>query len=333
MAADLTRDQHRAKTMAMIGSTIGLAFAFSLIASPWLNNHIGVPGIFAMTAVLAILAMLVVWRVVPDVTEVRPAARVSGLREFGSVLINPQLARLNYGIFVLHAVLMALFIAVPFSLRDMGLPVGEHWKVYLPVMLASLVLMLPAIMSHRHAERMKLYFVCSVALLLIAHVALPWLTAGVIPLAVFLLLFFTPFNILEALLPSLTAKLAPAGAKGVSIGLYSSIQFLGTFVGAALGGFAYSRSGLSGIVIADVVLLATWLVLAFGMRIPSGLSTRTYSLPGGLSSTQTETLLTRLRLLPGVRKAHVDLGEATAFLEVDSAVFDEENAKQTIMGK
>jgi MFS family permease len=332
MAADLTREEQRTKAMAMIGSTIGLAFAVSLVASPWLNDHIGVPGIFAMTAVLALVAMLVVWRVIPDVVEVRGEPRGSALREFGAVIAVPQLARLNYGIFVLHAVLMALFIAVPFALRDAGLPVGEHWKVYLPVMLGSFVLMLPPILMQGRAGQLKLYFVASVALLLVAHIALPWLVGGVLPIAVFLLLFFTPFNVLEALLPSLTAKLAPPGAKGTAIGVYSSVQFFGTFVGAALGGYAYGRWGLRGVVIADVLLLVMWLIVAFGMRVPPTLSTRTYTVPR-LSSAEAETLLTRLRLLPGVREAHVIANERTAYLKVDSADFDEHNVLQTLTGK
>jgi MFS family permease len=332
MAADLTREEQRTKAMAMIGSTIGLAFALSLVASPWLNDHIGVPGIFAMTAVLALVAMLVVWRVVPDVVEVRRESRARALREFGAVIAVAQLARLNYGIFVLHAVLMALFIAVPFALRDAGLPVGEHWKVYLPVMLGSFVLMLPPILMQGRAGHLRLYFIGSVALLLLAHLALPWLVHGILPIAVFLLLFFTPFNVLEALLPSLTAKLAPPGAKGTAIGVYSSVQFLGTFVGAALGGYAYGQWGLQGVVIADVVLLVMWLIVAFGMRVPPTLSTRTYTLPR-LSAAEAEVLLTRLRLLPGVREAHVVANERTAYLKVDSADFDEHNVLQTLTGK
>jgi MFS family permease len=182
------------------------------------------------------------------------------------------------------------------------------------------------------AARVKLYFAASVATLLIAHLALPWLAAGVVPLALFLLLFFTPFNILEALLPSLITKLAPAGAKGVAISLYSSIQFFGTFVGAALGGFAYGRWGLSGIVIADGALLVIWLIVALGMRIPSTLSTRTYAVPS-LTTSEAETLLMRLRLLPGVREAQVLPAQGAAFLKVDSADFDEQNVLQTITGK
>src|SRR5690242_17873486 len=141
LAADLTREEHRTKAMAAIGMTIGLAFALSLVASPWLNGLIGVPGLFAMTGVLAVAAIGVVWRIVPNAGEMQKAARDGGLREFWGALRDPQLARLNYGIFVLHAVLMALFIVVPFALRDAGMPVSEHWKVYLPVMLGSFVLM------------------------------------------------------------------------------------------------------------------------------------------------------------------------------------------------
>ena len=263
MAADLTREEHRTKAMAMIGSTIGLAFAVSLIASPWLNERIGVPGIFAMTGVLALAAMLVVWRVVPPAPPLRAAARHGVLREFWRVLIHPRLARLNYGIFALHAVLMALFIAIPFALRDAGLPLADHWQIYLGVMLGSFVLMLPAVLAQGNPARVRMYFTASVACLLVAHLALPWLAGSVWPLAFFLLLFFTPFNVLEALLPSLTTTLAPPDSKGVAIGVYSSVQFLGTFVGAAAGGYLYGRWGISGVVTADAILLAIWLALAF----------------------------------------------------------------------
>lgn len=332
MAADLTRDEHRTKAMAMIGSTIGLAFAFSLVASPWLNGLIGVPGLFVMTGVLALAAMLVTWRVVPDVAEVRRVSNSGVLKEFCDVLRDPQLARLNIGIFALHAVLMALFIALPFSLRDAGLALNEHWKVYLPVMLGSFVLMMPAILGRDSARRLKISFVASVALLLAAHIALPWLRGNVMALAFFLLLFFTPFNVLEALLPSLTSRMAPAGRKGVAIGVYSSVQFFGTFVGAAGGGYLYGRWGLTAIVIADVALLVIWLIAAWGMRAPETPSARTYAVPP-MDARQEAALLARLRTLPGVREARVLAAERTAYLKVDSAGFDEHNVLNTLQGK
>ena len=251
----------------MIGSTIGVSFALSLTVSPWLDRMIGVPGIFAMTGVLALAGIIVMWRFIPDPPPVPPAPG-RGLKDFWNVLLDPQLARLNWGIFALHAVLMALFIVVPFSLRDAGLPVGEHWKVYLPVMLGSFVLMLPPIMQAGRPELLRRWFIIAVALLLAGHLALPWLSANLWLLSLFLLVFFVPFNVLEAMLPTLTTRLAPAHAKGTAIGLYSTVQFFGTFVGAAAGGFLYQHWGLISVVVLDAALLAIWLILAFGMRVP-----------------------------------------------------------------
>jgi predicted MFS family arabinose efflux permease len=331
LAADLTREEHRAKAMAMIGSTIGLSFAVSLVASPWLAGTIGVPGIFALTGILALTAMLVVWRVVPDVPAHAHPPLPGGLREFARIAADGQLARLNYGIFVLHAVLMSLFIIVPFSLRDAGLPLSGHWKVYLAVLLGSFVLMLPALLGQRRGARIRFHFAASVTLLLIAHLALPWLSGSVLLLGVFLLLFFTPFNLLEALLPSLTTRLAPAGHKGVAVGLYSSVQFLGTFVGAAGGGYLYGRWGISGVIWSNAALLAVWLALSLGMRVPPVLSTRTYTLPA-LDLKRAEVLLARLRSVPGVHEALLVGAERTIQLKVDSAAFDEQNVTELIAG-
>jgi MFS family permease len=269
MTADLTREEQRTKAMAMIGSTIGLSFALSLVVSPWLARVIGVPGIFAMTGVLALLGILIVWRVVPEVPQAKAGPGSNLVQELKRVLLDPQLARLNFGIFALHAVLMALFIAVPFSLRDAGLPLDQHWKVYLPVMLGSFILMLPAVLGSGRTTLLKFYFTLSVGVLTVAHVLFPWLSGSVWLIGVFLLLFFTPFNILEAMLPSLTSRLAPPAARGTAMGVYSSIQFFGTFIGSATGGYAYGRWGAAGIVIFDVVLLVIWLILSFGMQLPA----------------------------------------------------------------
>ena len=270
MTADLTRDEHRAKAMAMIGSTIGATFAASLVLSPWLNRVIGVPGIFAMTGVLALAAMLVVYAVVPHpFEETHPVPRQSGMRQFAEVLKNAQLARLNYGIFVLHTVLMALFIAMPLELRAAGLPVDRHWQVYLPVLAGSFLLMLPAIFASGRPERLRRIFIGSVAVLLANQAMMPSLMGGIWQIAFFLLVFFTAFNVLEASLPALVSRLAPAGAKGTAIGVFTSIQFLGIFVGAALGGLLYGRWGTAGIVILDVVLVTVWFLAAFGTTVPS----------------------------------------------------------------
>lgn len=269
LASDLTREQNRTKSMAMIGATIGVVFALSLVAAPWLNRLIGVPGIFALTGVLALGAIGVVRLVVPsEAAVVRKAAPANWRADFNSVLADSNLLRLNWGIFTLHAVLMALFIAVPFALRDAGMPLAQHWQIYLPVMLVSFVLMLPAVLGAHLPGRLKRWFVAAVALLLLAQLAMPWLSRGVWEIALFLLMFFTAFNVLEAMLPSLVSRFAPPQLKGAAIGIYSSVQFLGTFAGGAAGGYLYGRWGVPGIVLPGAILLAIWLILALGMRAP-----------------------------------------------------------------
>ena len=268
MTADLTRDEHRAKAMAMIGSTIGATFALSLVLSPWLNRVIGVPGIFVMTGVLVLCAMWVVYAIVPDAPEHPRRAEARGLEQFARALRDPQLARLNYGVFALHAVLMALFIAVPFNLRAAGLPVDQHWQVYLPVMAGSFVLMLPAVLGPMRPQRLKAVFFGAIVLVLLSQLAMPWLSGGVWAIAAFLLAFFTAFNTLEAQLPTLVSRMAPGSARGVAIGVFTSLQFFGAFFGAATGGFLYGRWGSTGIVIFDAVLLVIWLAAASGMRVP-----------------------------------------------------------------
>jgi len=329
MTADLTREAHRTKAMAMIGSTIGATFAASLVLSPWLNRVIGVPGIFVTTGVLVLIAMWVVHAIVPDVPEHphRPAAR--GMEQFGRVLRDPQLARLNYGVFALHAILMALFIAVPLELRDAGLAVEAHWKVYLPVMLGSFVLMLPAVLGSGGPERTRRVFIGAVAVLLALHLAMPWFAHGLWSILAHLLVFFTAFNVLEAALPSLVTRVAAPPGKGLAIGVFTSLQFFGTFSGAAAGGFLYGRWGATGVVVFDAALLVIWLIAALGLRVPHPLSTRAYALPA-LDPARAERLAAGLRSLPGVREARVASGERRAYLEVDSAGFDEQNVLRLI---
>lgn len=329
MTADLTSDENRTKAMAMIGSTIGMTFALSLVAGPWLNHMIGVPGIFFLTGVLALAAMPVVYGVVPTAPATPRHSDGRGLIQFWRVFKDPHLLRLNYGILALHAVLMALFIAVPFSLRKSGLELAQHWRVYLPVMLGSFALMLPAVIKARQAPQVKTVFIGSVALLLAGHLAMPWLMGNVWSIAVFLLAFFTPFNVLEACLPSLISRIAPAGVRGTAMGIFSSVQFLGAFLGAAGGGFVYGHWGIAGIVIFAATLLVTWIVLAAGMKVPAMFSMRVYAVPV-LDRDRADGLTAQLRALPGVHEARVIAGECRAYLKVDSVGFDEQNVLELI---
>lgn len=269
MAADLTREENRAKAMAMIGSTIGATFALSLVFAPWLNGVIGVPGIFVMTGVLVLLSIGVVYGVVPDVPERAHHIHVPAMRQLVATLRDPQLARLNLGTMSLHGVLMALFIAVPLELRRLGLPADLHWQVYLPVMLGSFVLMLPAVLGSARSSRMKPIFVGTIAALFVVQLAMPWGMNGLWPAALYLLAFFTAFNVLEALLPTLVSRTAAPGTRGVAIGAFTSLQFLGTFFGAAAGGFVYSQWGTTGTVAFSSALVSVWLLVALGTRAPA----------------------------------------------------------------
>ncbi len=269
LTADLTRDSVRTRAMAAIGMTIGATFAVSLIAGPALTAVIGVPGVFAMTGILALLAMLLLRVSVPqpDLHQ-RPAIeRGQWLRVLG----DRNLLRLNYGIFALHASLMALFVQVPFMLRDGGIVPARHWLVYLPVLLGSVVLMLPAMMRADSPGRAKRIFIGAIAVVFTGQVLLA-LPGHALPITITaLVVFFTGFNLLEATLPSLISKFAPTGVKGTAVGVYSSVQFLGTFVGAAGGGWLSQRHGPGAVFAFCLVLTGLWFAVAFTMSAPPSL--------------------------------------------------------------
>jgi predicted MFS family arabinose efflux permease len=259
--------------MAIIGLTIGLAFAVSMVAGPLLSRIAGVPGIFALTGVLALLAMAVVRWLVPD-----PPAAAGSAREpmrFAAILRHADLARLNYGIFVLHAVLMALFVVVPFSLRNAGLPAGSHWQVYLPVMVGSILLILPPMLAFERRGQHRPPFLGAIAALLVGELLLTQLSVSLWAMALALLVFFAGFNFLEAALPALVSRTAPPEAKGTAVGVYGSVQFLGAFVGATTGGFVSQHFGASAVFVMCSALTFSWLLVAWPMSAPAAVGVRT----------------------------------------------------------
>jgi MFS family permease len=326
LTADLTRDEVRTKAMAIIGITIGLTFALSMVLGPVLSRWIGVPGIFALTGTLALGAIALVVARIPDPPPIPP--RTQPVR-FGPVLRDVELMRLNLGIFTLHAVLMALFVVIPFALRSGGLEGEAHWKVYLPVMIGAVALMAWPMAASERGGWQKAAFVGAVALLALsalvlglAGASLPWLVVG-------LLVFFTVFNLLEALLPSLISRNAPAESKGIASGVYASLQFLGAFFGAVTGGWLSQTLGPQAVFAFCGVLAILWLVVAAGMRVPV---TRTLPVPP-MDAARAQGLQLRLRALPGVRNARLSPGERVARLDVDRAGFDEDNAMKLIHGE
>jgi MFS family permease len=265
LAADLTREQHRTKVMAMIGSSIGLVFALSLVAAPLLYSAIGMPGIFALTGLLALGAIGLLLKVVPA----QPATAAQPRVPFSLVLRDRQLARMNFGVLALHMMQTALWVVVPPLLAGTGaLPVGEHWKVYLPAVLVSFAVMVPAIIAAERHGRMKPVFVGAILLLVLVQVGLATTGGSLAGIAVWLVLFFVGFNIMEALQPSLISRLAPAGAKGAALGVYNTTQSLGLFVGGALGGWLYKNFGAAAVQAFCAAIAAIWLLLAATMTLP-----------------------------------------------------------------
>jgi len=265
-AADLTREQHRAKVMAMIGAMIGFSFALSLVAAPVLYRWVGMGGLFLLTGALALGAIAVVALLVPPAPP-QPAAVPPGASgALRMALLDRELLRLNLGIFVLHVVQMAMFVVVPPLLVVAGLPLSGHWMVYLPVVLASFALMVPPVLHADRRNAARPVLIGAISLLVAVEAGFAVAGARLAMMAVLLLAFFAAFNVLEALIPSLVSRVAPAHARGTAIGVFNTAQTLGLFVGGLAGGWLAGRYGAAAVFGACAVLALAWLAVALGMR-------------------------------------------------------------------
>ena len=331
LLADSTREEHRTKAMAMIGGTIGVTFAASLVLGPMLYQFIGIPGIFAMTGVLAVLAFAVVKWGVPDplVSRFHADAETNPAR-LKDVLHDTQLLRLNFGIFSLHAAQMAMFVVLPFALRNTGnLDIDHQWHVYLPVVLVAFALMIPAIIYGETRGKLKQVFVAAVAAMLLAQLGMAASMHHFWGIVAALTLYFVAFNVLEATLPSLISKLAPATAKGTAMGVYNTSQSLGLFFGGAMGGVLSQHFGFSAVFMFSSGLILAWLIAAVGMRTPPAVKTRMFHI-GEISREQAGQLSKRLGSLSGVFEAAVIAEEGVAILKVALHGWDEQSALNLI---
>lgn len=334
LLADLTREEKRTQAMAMIGSTIGLAFAFSLAIAPLLYQWIGVPGMFALTGVLTLVAIPVVKFITPDPgkTAFHSDAETNPAR-LRDVLKNTELLRLDWGIFALHAAQMAMFTVVPFALRGDGdgLEVGRHWQVYLPVVLISFAFMVPAILYGEKGGRMKPVFLGAVTLLLAAQVVLGLSMNHFWGVVSALLLFFIAFNVLEASLPSLISKVAPPEAKGTAMGVYNTAQAIGLFFGGAVGGWLAQHVGYSAVFVFCAALTVVWLVLGASMTPPPRVKTQMFHI-GTLAAGEAERLAKRLAVFAGVEAVTVLPDEGMVMLKVSQTGWDEDGIKHLLNG-
>jgi MFS family permease len=263
--ADRTREVVRTRAMAMVGASIGLAFAVSLVAAPVLFGSLGLSGLLAMTGLLALLACLLVLRIPEGDLSGRPMTpEDAGARSTWRLVFDGQLGRLNLGIFVMMAVQTSMFVAIPLGLAGFGMPTQSHWQVYLPMLILAFVGMIPLIFWAERRGRFRPVFLLGILILIAAEIAFMqsvnfsgWMFA--------VWLFMFGFNLMEAMLPSWVSRRAPTAQRGLAMGIYNTAQSLGLFVGGVAGGFAVNAFGLGGIFVFCLVILAFWGIMSVGL--------------------------------------------------------------------
>jgi MFS family permease len=331
LAADVTREQQRPKVMGIIGVTIGLAFAMSMVAGPMLAPLIGLQGLFFITALGALTGIVIVHFMVPHVITKAPKGETVAIPALlGNLLKNPQLLRLNSGIFILHMALTAMFIALPLQLQSMQLAPKDHWHLYLPALLLSFILIVPMIIVAAKKEKNRQFYLFAILLMAVSLVAMSLTDQSLLIMFFCILLYFTAFNFLEASLPAFISMLSPAGAKGSAMGIYSTCQFLGAFFGGILGGVSYKLLGNSGLFLFLASLMLIWFFISWGMHNPSKI--RTHALTATIKDERHATQLTeRLIDLAGVLEVMIIIEEQTVYIKVNNKVFALQTAKQILV--
>ncbi len=330
LAADLTREVHRTKAMATIGISIGTSFAISVVLGPLIAGAFGLHSIFWVTTALALLAVVILFTIVPTPTDShfhRDTGSVPS--QFKTVLGNTELLRLDFGILILHIILTALFITLPLVLRDTSLAVESHWQVYLPVLIVSMLAIVPFIIIAEKKRKMKPVFTGAIAAIAVACFGLYFFHNSLTGIVIFLLIFFGGFNLLEATLPSLISKAAPASLKGTAMGVYSSSQFFGAFLGGLCGGWIYGSMGMLYVFIFCGLCAVLWLLVALTMSPPKHLSSLLVSV-GKLDQQQAQQMSEKIGQIKGVAEAMVSADEGVAYLKVDKNILDQDHLQSLI---
>ncbi|WVN41676.1 MFS transporter [beta proteobacterium MWH-UniP1] len=262
--ADSTRDELRTRAMALIGGTIGLAFALSLIVAPALSAVMGMEGLFWLTGLLVLAAMIPVVRMKEPARKKAMDASMDQAKK--TVLSNGQLMRLNLGIFMIHMTQTAIFVVIPLALIDMGTALPEHWKIYLPVVMLSFLAMIPPIFWAERTGHYKPAFLAAIGLMGTAIAGFAFVPHVIWIWAAVLFLFFTSFNLLEAFLPSWVSRVAPPEHRGLALGVYNTTQSLGLFTGGLLGGIMAKAFGETAVYLVCAATILVWGIISFGLK-------------------------------------------------------------------
>jgi MFS family permease len=322
LAADLSREEQRPKVMATIGMFIGVSFTVAMVVGPIVAEAFGLSGLFWFTAVLTVLAMVMIQFMVPNSVNKAPRGdNVALPAQLSKLIKHPQLTRLNWGVFILHMALTACFITLPKQFVDNGLALEQHWQLYLPVLLGSFFIMVPFMIIAIKKQREKLMFTFAVGLLTLSLLLMWALPSGFWFLVLSIGLFFTAFNYLEATMPSILSRIAPAGVKGSVMGIYSSSQFLGAFTGGLLGGILASNFGEKSIFLVMAIFSLFWVLAAATMKPLK--KSKSYSIATNINTEeQANDIAEQLISMPGVLEATLMHSEAVAYMKVDEKLVD-----------
>jgi predicted MFS family arabinose efflux permease len=322
LAADLSREEQRPKVMATIGMFIGLSFTLAMVFGPIVAEAFGLSGLFWFTAALTILAMLMIQFMVPYSVNRAPKGDLVALpKQLSGLVRDRQLFRLNLGVFILHMALTACFVTLPKLFVESGLSLDQHWKLYLPALLGSFFLMVPFMIYAIKKEKERQMFSASILLLALSLFALWYLPSSLASLVILVVMFFTAFNYLEATMPSILSRIAPAGVKGSVMGIYSSSQFLGAFTGGLLGGLIANNYGSEYIFLIMSLFTLLWFTAAMGMK-PLKRS-KSYSFSTNIScENQADDIAEQLISMQGVIEATLVHTESVAYLKVNTKTAD-----------
>jgi predicted MFS family arabinose efflux permease len=327
-ASDLSRDEQRPKVMAVIGMSIGMSFAFAMLLGPIVAASWGIAGVFWLTAILALLGIFIVTMLVPSAINKAPKGdTLASFSDIKKLIKHPQLARLNAGVLLLHLTLTTIFVVLPSQLIKDGLVAENHWQLYIPVLFLAFFLMVPVMIVAIKKEKEKQAFIGSVMVLIISMLSMSIWANSVVGIAVCMLLYFVAFNFLEATMPALVSRIAPASQKGSAMGGYSSSQFLGAFLGGMLGGYVAQTTSTQAVFAAAALVGVIWLIIAWKMQVPP--KSKVISLMTQLDSEeQAQTLASQLVSLPGVIEATVVRDESRSYLKINDKEFDLDQARR-----
>ena len=330
LTADITREEQRPKAMAMIGMSIGTAFALALVAGPILAPLFGLQGLFLLTTLGGLIGIAVLHFLVPRVIINAPKGQTVAIpKQLSQLIRNTQLFRLDIGIFMLHMTLTAMFVVLPLQLQSLGFAVEKHWQLYLPALIGSVILMLPMLIIGAKKNINKHFFLFAIGLMATSLVAMALSSQSLTLMFICILLYFTAFNFLEASLPAFISMLSPAGTKGSAMGIYSTYQFLGAFCGGILGGISYKLLGSNGVFLCLACLMLLWLIISWGMHNISKI--RTYTYTADIKDENHAAQLTeQLLKLNGILEVVTIIEEQTVYLRVNNQVFALKEAKDIL---